>query len=313
MIKMSPQTDKILILGGSGYLGMKLTEHLCGMQAEVIIVDKIVPAKIPKGSTFVKTTGSSLASLAGLINDIRTVVYMASATYPALSARNMGIELESNLVPFMDFLESLESNKNIHTIFVSSGGTVYGNPGVLPVNEETPLAPVNPYGACKASMEHFLRSFSNVNGHKVTIIRPSNIYGPGQPLKKGFGLVRTILDRAMNNTVLEIWGDGRQKRDYLFVDDFITACQIITQTPPATKFTTYNVGSGEGVSVLSLCDVVENKLGVSINKIFMPNNRDQVVDIYLDSTKLRSETGWDAETSLEKGLEQTWAWLSQQT
>src|SRR3546814_19751353 len=98
----------------------------------------------------------------------------------------------SNLLPLLRLLEMLSDHSSRQFIFMSSGGTVYGNPSVLPATEDAPLLPISYHGAAKSAAEHFLHAFAH-SSFPVTILRPANIYGPGQEGPSGFGLIKTIL------------------------------------------------------------------------------------------------------------------------
>ena len=140
----------------------------------------------------------------------------------------------------------LQAQPETHLIFFSSGGTVYGNPQQLPVSEDSPIAPLSNHGAGKAAQESFCQAL-RAQGHAVTILRPSNAYGPGQTMKRGFGLVRTLLEHARLGTAMEIWGDGENVRDYIYIDDIVEATLRLIDQPQDCG--TYNLGSGMGYSI----------------------------------------------------------------
>jgi len=147
--------------------------------------------------------------------------------------------VEKNIGPTIRFLEFLQGYDDIHMIFLSSGGTLYGNPEFIPVNESYPLNPLSFHGAGKVSIEFFLKTFSSFPGKYTTILRPSNIYGPGQRLRSGFGVVPTMLGHILNGTIMEIWGDGTSIRDYLYIEDMITAIICLIDLPQDNNI--YNI------------------------------------------------------------------------
>lgn len=236
-----------------------------------------------------------------------TVIHLASATTPGSSARHPGLEL-ANLALTLRLLELLQEQPQIHLIFFSSGGTVYGNPERLPVTEDTPIAPLSNYGAGKAAQENFCQAFRAQN-HAVTILRPSNAYGPGQTTKYGFGLIRTMLEHARVGTTLDIWGDGENVRDFIYIDDIVEAILHLIKLPQDSG--TYNLGSGMGYSVNQVRGIVEAACGKELQTIYRPARGIDVRGVVLDNTRLNARLGWQPAVGLADGVARTWNWLQQ--
>jgi len=201
----------------------------------------------------------------------------------------------------------LKSQPETHLIFFSSGGTVYGNPRMLPATEDSSLTPLSNYGASKASQEAFCNAL-RAAGHFITIIRPSNAYGPGQTMKSGFGLVRTMLEHARAGTPLEIWGDGENIRDFIYIDDIVDATVGLIDLPKDSG--TYNLGSGVGLSINQVRGIVEAQCGRSLHTIFWPGRYGDVRSVVLDSSRLQKKLDWQPTVELAIGIARTWAWLN---
>lgn len=201
---MSP--DEVLLLGG-GFIGIALAKRLAedGRQVHVI-ARHVLPNNADTFAVHIGDLGDP-ALLEKFSHQCSTVIHLASATLPGSSARNPTRELD-NLVPTLQLLETMQHWENVHMIFMSSGGTVYGNPTANPVSENAPLIPLSNHGAGKVALEGFLHAF-RATGHPVTILRTSNAYGPGQNMRAGFGLVRTLLEHARSGESIDIWG-GRK-------------------------------------------------------------------------------------------------------
>lgn len=208
--------EGVLLLGGAGFIGSALARRL--------EQEKIATHILGRHDT---------ERLENMLPQCGTVVHLASATTPGSSATHPGLEL-GNLALTLRLLELMQTQPETHLIFFSSGGTVYGNPNRLPVTEDTPLAPLSNHGAGKVSQEAFCQAF-RARGHAVTILRPSNAYGPGQTPKSGFGLIRTMLECIRVGTPLEIWGDGENIRDFIYIDDIIEACMRLIDLPRIRK------------------------------------------------------------------------------
>lgn len=283
---------EVLLLGGTGFIGRALAARL---QQQGVPVHVVGRAKVDQ--------------LPALLQHCSTVVHLASLTTPGLSARQPELEAP-NLALTLRLLQLLQPYPDTHLIYFSSGGTVYGNPAQLPVPEEAPLAPLSYHGAAKVAQE-MLCLAARAQGLRVSILRPSNAYGPGQGLRSGFGLVRTLLEHARTGSELELWGDGTHVRDYIYIDDVIEAtCRLIAQ-PELSG--TYNLGSGVGHSILQVRDLVESVCGCKIRTVSRSARGADVREVVLDCSRLREAFGLaPARTDLAAGIRRTWAWLQQQ-
>ncbi len=294
--------DHILLLGG-GFIGAALAQRLvlAGKQVEMISHQ---PQLIPSVSLHVGDLGDP-ELLGSLAEHCGTVIHLASATTPGTSSRHPTKELE-NLTPSLRLLEAMQQWPSTHLIFLSSGGTIYGNPDTNPVTEETRTAPLSYYGAGKVAIESFLNAFSGT-GHPTTILRPSNIYGPGQMLRAGFGLIRTLLEHARNATTAEIWGDGESVRDYIYIDDVVEACIRFAGLPQDSE--SYNLGSGIGYSINQVLAHIESVCNLRIQVNYRPTRQADVRKVVLDSSHLKRRLDWQPQTNLIEGLRHTWNWL----
>jgi UDP-glucose 4-epimerase len=282
--------DGVLLLGGAGFIGSALASRL-------------KQEKVP-----VHTVGRhNLVQLEQMLPQCGTVVHLPSATTPGSSARLPGLEL-GNLALTLRLLDALRAQPHIHLIYFSSGGTVYGNPQQLPVSEDSLIAPLSNYGAGKAAQESFCQAL-RAQGNAVTILRPSNAYGPGQTLKRGFGLVRTLLEHARLGTAVEIWGDGETVRDYIYIDDVVEATLRFIQQPQDSG--TYNLGSGVGYSVNQVREVVEQVCGRRLHATYHPARGTDVRSVVLHCMRLNERLGWQPGVGLADGVAQTWAWIQQ--
>lgn len=282
--------DGVLLLGGAGFIGSALANRLKQEKASVHILGR--------------QDGEQLEHV---LPQVDTVIHLASATTPGSSATHPGLEL-ANLALTLRLLELLQSQPQTHLIFFSSGGTIYGNPDRLPVTEDAPIAPLSNHGAGKAAQEDFCQSF-RAQGHPVTILRPSNAYGPGQTIKSGFGLVRTMLDHVRVGSPLEVWGDGENIRDFIYIEDIVEASLRLIRLPQDSG--TYNVGSGKGYSLNQVRGIVEAVCGKELRTIYRPARSIDVRSVVLDNARLAARLGWQPGVGLAHGIARTWEWLQQ--
>lgn len=275
----------VLLLGGRGFIGSALAQRLQRQGMPVLVAGRDDGAKLEQ-----------LVSASG------TVVHLASTTTPGSSAQQPSLEY-ANLQFTRRLVEVLQQQDPTHLVFFSSGGTVYGNPASLPVSEDALLAPLSPHGVAKVAQENLCMALSS-HGHPVSILRPPNVYGPGQSLKIGFGLVRTLLGHARHGTALQIWGDGENVRDYLYIDDLVDATLRLVQRPDQAG--TYNVGSGVGHSINEVKTLVEQITGHLIATSYHPARGVDVRAVVLDGRRLQDVVQWWPRMGLYDGIRQTW-------
>ena len=275
----------VMLLGGHGFIGTALAQRLQGEGHSVHVLGRANPA-----------------ALMQLLPQCGTVVHLASSTTPGSSAQQPELE-RANLQLTQQLVDTLQTQPDTHLVFFSSGGTVYGDPTRLPVLEDAPLAPLSPYGATKVAQENLCLAL-RAQGHAVSILRPSNAYGPGQALKGGFGLVRTLLEHAREGTELQLWGDGENVRDYIYIDDLVDATLRLLARPESAA--TYNLGSGTGYSVNQVKAMVVQTTSRPIVTRYVAARRVDVRSVVLDSQRLQSVLQWQPKTILAEGIQRAW-------
>lgn len=302
------QKSNVLILGGTGFIGTRLAGHLCNAGHRVYSL-----ARNPNKTLF---NNSSCLSIEGNINNCRlleplvdkcpVIIHAASDSVPGDTIRAPLCEAHNNLLPTIALIEVLQLFENRHVIFISSGGAIYGNPEKIPAPESSPCNPISYHGACKLSLESFLFSFTHQTRNRVTVLRPSNVYGPGQRTPKGFGLIQTILSSILNDSEFTIWGDGSIIKDYLHIDDFIAACEKILCPAGQEKYVRYNVGYGKGYSINEICRMAEEITGRRLRKVYREARIIDPAEIILNTDKIMTETGWRPKIEIKEGIGQVW-------
>lgn len=280
--------DGVLLLGGAGFIGSALARRLEQEKRAVHILGR-----------------HDAERLENVLPQCGTVIHLASATTPGSSATHPGLELGNLALP-LRLLELMQNQPETHLIFFSSGGTVYGNPERLPVTEDTPVAPLSNHGAGKVAQEAFCQAF-RARGHAVTILRPSNAYGPSQTIKSGFGLVRTMLECVRVGTPLEIWGDGENIRDFIYIDDIVEASTRLINLPQDSG--TYNLGSGIGYSINQVRRIVEEITGAELEVSCRTARDIDVRAVVLDINRICQELHWTPKVDLDEGVRRTWEYL----
>jgi len=305
------QMKKILLLGGTGFVGSRLCDRLVETGSRVIVWGHNFPPIRDPAVEYVTGSLDNVNLLGSLLPECSHVFHLASATTPGSSRLEPGIEVVNNTLPMVRLLAVMQEFPDIHLIFASSGGAIYGSPSKGMVQEQDPLEPISYYGAGKVAAEAFLNAYHKQTGNGVTILRPSNLYGPGQRPKAHFGIIPTLFDCVMTGKTFEIWGDGEVIRDYLFIEDFVELCRrTISRASDHRVLSVFNAGSGKGYSINQLCDSVRKITDQTLKTAYRPSRGIDVSRIVLDSCAAQRAFDWEASTSLEDGLARTWARLN---
>lgn len=300
----------VLLLGGGGFLGRALATHLCRKGGSVHIVGRSPVCNLDKNMVFHQGSMADSVLVETVLPQCEVVIHLASGTTPGSSAGKPVAEADTNIVPTLRFLDTFRNCGNRRMIFVSSGGTLYGNPETVPVNEKHALRSLSYHGAGKIAIEAFLQAFAYDSGKQVTILRPANVYGPGQSMRQGFGFIRTVFEHLRLGTEMNIWGDGTVVRDFLYIDDMLRSIEAVINADPHTDV--YNVGYGKGYSLNAVIQTVEKVCGRTLQVRYSPARQVDVRKVVLDCARIREKLGWQPETSLEEGIRLTWQWMLRQ-
>lgn len=297
-------TGAVLLVGGTGFIGRALAERLIAEGCEVHVLGRRTAPCLTDGVIAHRGDQGNIELIRPLLERCSAVVHLAGATIPADTVWQPVSEAESGLLPALRFLECAQAFPDMRYLLVSSGGALYGNADFA--SENSALVPSSYYGAGKLALESFFRVFGQRHPDCLTILRPANVYGPGQALRPGFGVIRTLLERARDGGKVVVYGDGSAVRDYLFIDDMVAACLAAL----AGAAGIYNVGAGVGVTLLTLIDVVEQVTGRHLDIEFRSARASDVARVVLDIGQARASLGWSPRVALNEGVMRTWRSLS---
>ena len=299
----------ILILGSGGFIGKHLLnrlgknleiksnkQNICLLKYEKNFTNNIVPKSIDFYDLKLNQTKDILDLISK--NKVSSIIHMASGLIPASSRSEFNKEVEELINPSYEIFD-LALKLDIKTLFISSGGTVYGNNSNP--KEGDRLDPVNFYGKSKLLLENYLRSLNQEN-FDYYILRPSNVYGPFFNVNIKQGLITNVIHSISNNKSIKVWGDGSAIRDYVYIDNLIDVISIfLKKCIPAGS---YNVGSQIGHSVSEVIEVVENYFDKSATIDFLDNKNEGIKSNVLDISKLQSVIEYKP-YDLQYGIKQT--------
>lgn len=309
------RSQGVLLLGGGGFLGRALSARLKDLEKEYYVVGRSVSGLQGQSSKeYYVGSLDNIQILKELLPRCSTVVHLASDTTPSVSALQPAFEVTSNLLPSLRLLEILQSYPHVSLVYISTGGAIYGDCFGAKATEGMHLSPLSYYGAGKAAFEKFIHAYSKQTGNKAVILRPSNLYGPGQPYRPGFGVIPTVFHHLQTSKKMEVWGDGETVRDYLYLDDFVNFCVqlldhgLVTKTNPSI----YNIGSGVGTTLNELCLLMEEISGNRVIRQYKASRAVDVKKIVLDCSRVKKDYQWNAMTDLRSGLVNAWEWFCTQ-
>ncbi len=299
---------KLLILGGSGFIGSHVVDAALAAGHRVRVYDRM-PERFrptPPGVEFMQGDLSDTAALAEALIGMDMVFHLVSATVPTTANLDPIADIQGNLIATLRLMELMRSQQIPRLLYLSSGGTVYGIPTMVPVPEAHPLQPISSYGIVKVAIENYIRMEANLHGLEATILRPSNPYGPRQGHGGVQGIIGTYLWRHAKGEGMELWGDGSVVRDFIHVRDLADLC-VLCADQNVTG--TFNAGAGEGQSVLDIINGIGRVSGTPLDPIRKPGRKFDVPRVVLDISAVQAATGWHPQTPFEDGLAQSWAWV----
>ena len=299
----------MLILGGNGFIGSHLVDRLLAEGHKVRVFDRYEEHYRKPVACVEYCVGDfgNRGLLSEALAGIDMVFHLISTTLPKTSNDDPVFDVQSNIVESIFLLEQCVANKIRKVIFISSGGAIYGNPLSLPISENSPTEPECSYGITKLTVEKYLALFNHLHGLDYVVLRPSNPYGSRQNPDGIQGAISVFLGRIAQGKALEIWGDGRVVRDYIFIDDLIDGIYKAAFINALSRV--YNLGSGIGHSLNEILDVIRKVTGREINVAYKPKRSFDIPAIYLDICRARQELSWMPSVSLETGIEKTWRFV----
>ena len=296
--------EKILITGGSGFVGTNLINQLSNSKYDVFSLDIAEPKKITQEINYISMDIRS-KKIEDLIKKINPsiIIHLAAQASVSISSKNPQLDNDINLNGSLNlFLNSINSELK-KFIFFSTGGAIYGEKIGKKFDENDLPKPLSPYGISKLNFENYLNYFSSqgISKSEITILRPSNIYGPWQNPDGEAGVVSIFANKMLKKEDVSIFGSGDEYRDYIYVDDIIN---FIFKVLNSKIIGTYNLSSGISTKTIEIFDKVSDYLGYKNSPVFYDKREGDIFGIELDNSKSKS-LGWDLKINLKGGLSNT--------
>ncbi len=314
---------KILVTGGLGFIGSNLIELLLKKNYSVINIDKVTYSsnfyntqEFLKSSSykFIKCDLNNKSKLSEIIFKYRPICIfnLAAETHVDRSIDDPAAFIKSNILGVFNLLEIFKrySKKNKKTRLVHiSTDEVYGDILKGRSHEEFPYKPSSPYAASKASSDHLVSSYVRTYKIPAIVTNCSNNYGPKQHPEK---LIPKLIYNILNNKNLPIYGNGKNSREWIYVEDHCEALLKVFQKGKIGEF--YNIGSNKNLDNLEICKSLikvakeKIKIGKNVKIKFVKDRPGHDVRYALDSKKILDKLNWKTKVNFKKGLEKTFLW-----
>jgi len=300
---------KVLVTGGAGFIGSHQVDALIKSGYKVVVVDDL--------STGIKDNLNPKAKFyeADIRDDEldrifkkekpKYVFHFAAQININHSVEDPLFDADVNIIGSLNVLENCIEHGVKKIMFSSTGGALYGEAEQIPTTEEYLCNPLLPYAIAKFTVENYLKFYKNHYGLDYGIIRIANAYGPRQNAKCEAGVITVFVETMLDKKQPFIYGDGHQTRDFIFVDDVVSANMMIFES---SKSDIYNVGTGRQTTINEIFGFIRDSLGLNIKEKYNQELVGQDVSC-LSSEKLKKALNWSPKVEVEEGIKQTVQWF----
>lgn len=306
----------VLITGGLGFIGSNLAHKLVDLNANVLIIDSLSP-----------NGGGDIHNIDGITDKVKLekidvqnkkmyrfvknqdyIFHLAAQLSHSRSMKYPQEDFEINVLCSLNLLEACRNCSSDTKIIYTGTRGQYGRIKYNPVNEKHLLQPIDVNGVSKLAAERYHLVYNKIYGIKTTAIRLTNTYGPRHQMKNSEqGFIGWFIRLAMDNKTIKIFGDGKQLRDFNYVDDVVAAL-LVAATNKKANSEVFNIGSGKPISVINLVKTILKIINKGKYKLIPfpeEKKRIEIGDYVADITKINEYLGWKPKTSIEDGLKKT--------
>lgn len=313
---MSKTTYRALVTGGAGFIGSTLVDRLLAEGHTVDVVDNLSTGSLSNLAD-ARTEGAGRfhfhqldvrsSEVAGLMarRQPEVVFHLAAQADVRVSVADPVLDADINILGSLRVIDGARQAGARKVVFASSGGTIYGDAESLPIKESQAQKPLSPYGVAKKTVGDYLFAYRELHGLEFTALALANVYGPRQDPHGEAGVVAIFAGRLLAGEPCLIFGDGKQTRDFVFVDDVVDAFSRAGEKGTGLLC---NIGTGHETSVNELYQVMARNAGVKQPPVYAPARPGELQRSCLDAGRASIHLGWKPWTTMEKGTAAVLAW-----
>ncbi len=307
----------VVVTGGAGFIGTHLIDALIERGEKVSVIDNLSTSALKFLHSDAQFINQDICDpeVTHLIKELnpKAVYHLAAQASVAISAREPLTDVNINVIGTLNLLEGIrELPYRPRFVFFSTGGAIYGDldQSALPAREAIDAKPLSTYGASKLAIENYLRVYGDLYNLNYTIVRPANVYGPRQNPDGEAGVIAIFTQAMLEGRQITIFGDGNDKRDYIYISDFIDGVLTLAESNLPGP---YNIGTGYGISVNEIHNILSEFIPAARPPQHGPPRAGDIPKIWLDVTSAKNDLGWQANTSFQDGISKTVEWFRQTT
>ena len=303
---------KILVTGGAGFIGSHLTDALVKKNHKVFVIDNLSTGfqkNVNPKAKFHKTDLTDHKKIEMILKKEKpeVIFHLAAQIDVRKSVADPVFDANSNILASINLIKLASHYKVKKFIFSSTGGAIYGDTKNRPTGEKESEWPLSPYGIAKLTIDKFLYYYREIHGLNFVSLRYGNVYGPRQNPHGEAGVVAIFLNKMLKGTQPVINGNGRQTRDYVFVEDVVSANLLALKH--FKKSGIYNVGAGKETDVNQLFREINLHFGKKFKEVHGPAKIGEQKTSCLSYAKIKKEFGWSPKTNFPDGIKKTFEWF----
>jgi UDP-glucose 4-epimerase len=302
---------KTLVTGGAGFIGSNLVDALVARGDDVAVIDNLATGKrenlehaLANGAELIELDVRDADAVGAAVERVapEAIFHLAAQIDVRKSVADPAHDSRVNVEGTINVLNAALAAGVRRLINTSTGGAIYGEGQILPAPEDHPVAPESPYGLSKFCAENYCALFTRLHGLSTVSLRYGNVYGPRQDPLGEAGVIAIFCGKLLDGGRPQIFGDGKQTRDYVYVGDVVDANLRAADSDITGAF---NVGRGVETSVLDIVEALAAQSDNGFEADHLPARTGEVQHIALDPSRTKAELGWEAQVDLEQGLSRT--------
>lgn len=293
---------KIIVTGGSGFLGRHLCRKLAADGHTIKNIDLVDNSEFPA----VKADVRDLAAMKIEVTDADAVFHLASLIQAGESVEKPQLYVDANITGSLNVLEAMRIN-GIKTFLFSSSAAIYGEPISVPIKEDDRTLPINPYGVTKLTMEGMLRSYVEAHGFTGIALRYFNLYGPEEHHEPETHAIPRFIDQIYHDQEVTVWGSGEHKRDFIHIQDIVNghilALKLAKEQP--NQYHYFNLSTNKPNQVIEIIELIGRLMNKTPKVKHFPERPGDPLVLTADASKAKQVMGWESQVDITTGLKET--------